>query len=187
MIRDIVIAGALASVLLISGCGSSNPSQSDAEVSQGAVPENKSAGEASSTQAPQVDASSLAKLKVMDYAKIQADISEEFPPEMVVIDGEVLLARQQGMNYDYRVRVENTSPEAVLDWYARALIDRQWVTSVPGPEAARTEAGGYEVAWQKGGAMHNLAIAYEDPSAQGGGNVLVTVTLSTSGDLMFVQ
>lgn len=176
MIRKIVGVVAvvtLAGALLLGGCTSS-----ETQAPESQAPE---------TQAPATDASSLAKLKVMDYAKIKANISEEFPPEMVVVDGEVLFSRQQGMNYDYRVRVENSTPEAVLDWYARALIDPQWVTSVPSPEAARTEAGGYEVAWQKGGAMHNLAIAYEDPSVQGGGNVLVTVTLSTSGDLMFVQ
>lgn len=139
-------------------------------------PANQSATQSSVAPAPS------RSLSAMDFSKVKSDISPEFPPEMAVIEGEVLYAKQQGLNYDYQLSVPDTNAEAVFDWYSRALADRQWQPQYQTREQAKQPNGSYLITWTKHGAVQSFRFIATDD-----GGVGVTVTLSTSGDLMLLQ
>lgn len=194
VVTVIVMLGLLAALV---GCGTSRPvDSSSAQPSDGQAhsgsPKTPSLPNSTPAQTPAqtpalgqnsaAPAGTAVKIKPMEYWKIQATISQQFPIEMAVADGEVTFAQEQGNNYDYEVVVSSATPEQVLDWYRRALGERSWITAATSNDQAREQDGSYYTEWNKGGAQKTMLI-----SAGKAGSSIVKVTLATTGDLSTLQ
>lgn len=106
-----------------------------------------------------------ATLRAMGPSQIQSEIAASFPPEVPVVEGDVLSGKAQGDDaWDYEVAVD-APPSAVAEWYGRAYVGRQWVLV---DEATGEDAGNerYTLTLRKGNAESKVIVVGEDDGSR---------------------